>query len=133
MRINNRFGLALTLVVATAITTTPAKADTITTPGNQVIAQSVKGTKVGPAVTTQVNPKLTDKIKVIQPGGLQGKDGDFKDKNPPFAQAPTFGEGGGGAFVNFKKDTPGAGKLNPAQKINPSAVQKIQKMQTNGR
>jgi hypothetical protein len=130
MRINNRFGLALTLVVATAITATPAKADPTATPATQTI----KSNKIVPAGTTKINPQLNDKIKVIQPGGgIQGTSKDFHDKNPPFAQAPTFGESGGGAFVNFKKDTPGAGKLNPAQKINPSAVKKMQKIQTNGR
>jgi hypothetical protein len=135
MRINNRFGLTLTLIVATAITSTPVKANITTTSSNQTLTQPAKETKVLLANTTQVNPTLKTKIKIIQPGGsIHGKDGDFKDKNPAFVQAPTFGEAGGGAFVNFKKETPGFERLNPAQKVNPSsAVRKMQKIQNNGR
>lgn len=124
MKTQNRFGLALTLLISTAIVATPASSES--NPQGQNVAQSSSKIKkvVTPSTQGQFeNSILNEKIKVIKPGGIQGKDGDFKDTNP-FAQGPTFGEGSPG-FVNFTKPNSGSQKINPAEKVAPSAVQKF--------
>jgi hypothetical protein len=130
MRIHGQFGLTLILIISASIISTPIRAQTNTFKSKKVVQPN--------AQIRVKNPGLNDKIKVIQPGGLQGKDGDFKDKQPTFKEGgfketgPTFGEGSPGPFVNFTKQVPGSEVVNPVQPTTPSAVDKFKSIQNKG-
>jgi hypothetical protein len=104
MRINSNFGLALTLLVSTAIISTPTHADT-----NSTLAQGV----TQPA---QINPNLNNKLKLIQPGSS------MKGDIASFVQGPKFGQAKGG-FVNFKRSQ--LQEFDPSQKVALLATQQI--------
>ena len=81
-----------------------------------------------PATKVTPNSTIDQKIKVLTPGGGNGrfKDGDFKDAGNP--SLPKFGEADpkGGSFVNFKK--PDGSKIDP-RVDRPSAGQTLQNNQ----
>jgi hypothetical protein len=117
---NNHFGLALTILVSTSIIATPTRANTNIIVPTQKFAQLDRSNQqVVPTVKTQTNPKLKDKIKIIEP-----TIGSQSDRGIYFGEAPKFSEGKGG-FVNTSKDNPGIKKINPAQKVFPSATQQM--------
>ena len=130
MKTYGQFGLALILIISASIVSVPVKSQSNAFKSKKVIQPN-----------SQIrikNPGLTDKIKVIQPGGLQGKDGNFKDKQPTFKEGgfketgPTFGEGSPGPFVNFTKQVPGSEVVNPVEKTTPSAVEQFKTIHNKG-
>jgi hypothetical protein len=121
MTINDHFRLALTLLISTAIISTPTRTDANSATPIQKVGQPALGLDsiISASSKMQNNSKLNEKIKIIKPNvGSQNDHGVY------FGEGPKFSEGKGG-FVHTSKDNPRVQRVNPIQKVAPSATQKM--------
>jgi hypothetical protein len=118
MQINHRFAIALSLAIASSLTSTLSQANADPVASSPINGETLAGLDTH---TIKVAPTLKNKIKVINPGGtVQGSD-EFKEAPLKFRESP--------GFVEFSKVRPGDRVINPAiDKVKPSAVKTINQL-----